>query len=91
MEHAFECLAACYDGKTRGHEWRMGLVRIRPGRRHDLTGWEWPDDVCPRCGSVYFEWLSYGEDPAEIVLRIEWDTDPAVRRRWAGSLRVRKR
>lgn len=73
-KHAYECLnVSCLSklyGKelgTRGYEWR----EKKPGPK-----------VCPACGSVYVEWLSYENvnyegypfgvsDPEDVFLRFE--------------------
>jgi len=44
-----------------GWEWRMS-----PGARG------WPISCCPKCGGLYWEWLSYDTAPRDVYLRSEW-------------------
>jgi hypothetical protein len=39
--------------------WEMQLVPIVDHPK-DLEGWQWPLYKCPHCGSLYFDWLTYG-------------------------------
>ena len=51
---AFECLDC-------GHEWLMSPVEQE-------GSWVFPANKCPRCGGLYWEWLSYDVPVADVVL-----------------------
>jgi len=48
----------------------MSTVPIPPNDI-GMKGWMWPVGQCPKCGSLYFEWLSYKEEPDSIYLNCE--------------------
>ena len=71
--HAFECLNPDCGNVYSGYEWRMLPVEhVDRARGHDVV--RWPVDECPACGSLYFEWLSYGISPDDVYLRRELRT-----------------
>ena len=43
-----------------GFAWEMSPEPIPPTLRGP-TGWHWPITECARCGSLYFDWVTYGQ------------------------------
>ena len=77
MPHAFQCLNdECLA------EWRMKLMPILPNKQM-LIGKMWPLDSCPKCGNIYFEWLSHYVSPLDVYL---YNED----RYWQGKLVITK-
>lgn len=65
----------------------MGTIPI-PQNDNGLSGYMWPTDRCPKCGSLYFEWLSYDIEPKDVYLNSEWLPKPHVRLHefWPGKV-----